>query len=735
MPPWGLYQMPRNHLYGGMTRPRVFNTKDFQGSVDEAAGAKPTFPAMDGAIGSLSAAVGAEKKKANKAAKKEKKRQSLDKNDQLERTLRDSVERAGGDVSSKKKKDKKKGRHSEGAVSDVGEVPPHTPVAPPSGQKSQKQTAEKKRPSAKKRKRESEAHADAANTQLLNEAYLANQKLPSLVLESLRGFSSPATQPQQTPATDQPSKKKTKTKRKSDIGGTGANDTKSKGKNGADVPIIDLKSTKHASVPSDWVNGSDEKSVKKQKNMQAVVAQKPSPATPSSVLPVKKTPVPFPQLSQKIFSPTDKIQRKNVGEDYMNANILVPETPPSKAPSKTYVPVPQNNTNGTAASGKVSKQKAQAVDSSPTPAGGFPLLSSAPVVPAKSQVVSKLPSIPNALTDANLRSFKEPLNEESKPRPLTKSGASTTTSVRTSSASMSIQEAFARVGKPYMRSAVENDPFTLTDAKPKKSSQHREEASLEVFKEKYHEVEKAVDWASEATYLEAHIEWDLAHGSVEPTCLHKMTGCTHKKEDLIRQSKEQNMPILSQIDTSEADFKKFCNAVSEATRAEDLLMLAIKARIPVPLGRISGRWTLYCPTYTACHYDKYGYGARTLIISSIAGFRSNSYTARLQLPPRTMSFTLMMFTAPPHASFRGTVIKTASEGYTMEVVFMGNGYLHLRLDLGLMLQGKSSDKTEGGGVMEFIGVHEKAVVWYGTTDGTDEVEEEGKKMFKKYDGE
>ena len=299
---------------------------------------------------------------------------------------------------------------------------------------------------------------------------------------------------------------------------------------------------------------------------------------------------------------------------------------------------------------------------------------------------------------------------------------------------MSIKDAFARIGKPYNRSAAENDPFSASDDKPKKSRQCREEATADVFNQKYKEVFKAVDWDSELEFLEKYLEWDAAHRSAAVACLHKMTGCTAKKEELIRQSKEKGMTILAHLDTSASDHSKLEEATGQAQRAEDLLMLATKARVPVPIGSISGSWTLYCPAYAETHYDKYGYGLRTMTISTIAGFRSHMYTARLSLPPRTMSFTVLTFEVPPHASFRATTVKTASEGYTMEMVFLGNGYLHLRLDLGLMLQGKAGGKEEGAGVMEFVAVHERATKWWMGETG-EPLDEEAKKLFRKYDGE
>lgn len=66
-------------------------------------------------------------------------------------------------------------------------------------------------------------------------------------------------------------------------------------------------------------------------------------------------------------------------------------------------------------------------------------------------------------------------------------------------------------------------------------------------------------------------------------------------------------------------------------------------------------------------------------------------------------------------------------------MFLGNGYLLLRLDLGLLLSGKPALMRGGRRVlMEFVGVHESAVVWRAEQD---ELEVVGRRLFAKYDGE
>jgi hypothetical protein len=69
-----------------------------------------------------------------------------------------------------------------------------------------------------------------------------------------------------------------------------------------------------------------------------------------------------------------------------------------------------------------------------------------------------------------------------------------------------------------------------------------------------------------------------------------------------------------------------------------------------------------------------------------------------------MAYTISLFEPPPHASFRTTTLRTVAEGYEMDIVFLGNGYVLLRVDLGLLLMGKSLGEH---GVMEFVGIKEK----------------------------
>ncbi|CAE7201753.1 hypothetical protein PTTW11_08907 [Pyrenophora teres f. teres] len=298
------------------------------------------------------------------------------------------------------------------------------------------------------------------------------------------------------------------------------------------------------------------------------------------------------------------------------------------------------------------------------------------------------------------------------------------TSSGTSSTTPSIKDMFLRIGKPY------TNPFFT---EPKKPSQHIErhpESSLAVFTAAFTTVRATVNFTDEKEYV---IEHDalVAASSGRLPCLHKVTGCTPKGEEMLRLSCEENAwPVLKMANTSEAEAKAACDAISRCQTAECLLRHTIAAYIPVPLGVIEGIWSLYCPGYSARHVDRYGFGKRTLTVFETAGASKHEgvYTARLLLLPRSISFAMGDFVGPPHASFRHVELKTVPEGYRVEIVFLGNGYAKVRLDMHLLLTGrvataagekreKSKTNSCSTGIFEFLAVHQKAVVWMETSEG------------------
>ena len=258
---------------------------------------------------------------------------------------------------------------------------------------------------------------------------------------------------------------------------------------------------------------------------------------------------------------------------------------------------------------------------------------------------------------------------------------------------------------------------------------------MEEFIERYRAVQKAVNFSDEQDYLSSAIKWRKDNNALgDLPCLGiKASGCNTKREQVLRLSREDPSDFLKVLVTTEADHAVLEDAKARSSAAESLLSMSITARVPVPIGKLEGVWELYCPQYSETHIDKYGYGQRTLTLFSMAGFNeSHAYTARLSIPPRSMLFSILSFSVPPHASFRTTTVKTSAEGYKMDLVFLGNGYLQLRVDLSLLLSGKPTETKEGKRVvMEVVGVHERAVVWEGRGD---EVGVVGRMLFAKYDG-
>jgi hypothetical protein len=684
MPPKGLYSMARHHLYGGqMARHhsyggqvaprRSFNSNDFHSEPE-----KPTQvdPAVRIAKGANQAKEGDEKRTEKKKAKKK----SLSKDvvqEPDEEVINGAKVPPVVPESKEQRKERRKRKKEEVSTKEA-------------------QTAE---PRKKKRKRESATHLETPTPSLDGTAtgsFVVGTDLVENVMASLSGREISGAQLLESPQTPEkvPKKRKKSSRKSEDV------QVEQQQK-----PVVLAKEPEVLSLEKPKVKKS------KKRKSETVQQQEDEP------LPIKtprNTPVPLPQLS----------------------HILVPETPPSKTAQREKslasrpVPISQSQ-----AVGKVSTQRSPRNDrvtillSTPTSAEDARTPKSAP--PATTHGVSK-PTVPNALTDANLSNHTKPA-KENKLKRRSKSGMSTVTSLPESASTRSIIDAFARVGKPYARSGAEVDPFVSPEILVKQRRETHEEASMNVFNDKFHEVQKAVNFSEERGYLEDYLAWGVENASNHLPCLGNVTGCTSKKEEILRLSKEENLTILSHLDTEAGDLNALKDAANRIRLADELLMLSLKARVPVPIGRLEGTWTLYCPKYAETHFDRYGYGQRTLTISSIAGFKhKNSYTARLNIPPRSMSYSLLAFSTPPHASFRTTSVRTAAEGYTVDVVFLGNGYLQLRADLKLLLKGKATEEFEGKKVhMEFIGVHEQAVKWF---EEKNELEEEAKKLFAKYDG-
>jgi hypothetical protein len=471
----------------------------------------------------------------------------------------------------------------------------------------------------------------------------------------------------------------------------------------------------HVSTPTPMQ--SVEKRLKKRRKSETNVVEQPTPNT------AKEDAQPMSTKRAK------KKARKNsnVGASTLHtptkATTAVPITPVKETP----VPLPSNVST---------KSKKEHVSTHLSPSMSVDeqepaLPSPAPQALRKVDIKSKSQT---PLTTSNLMRYTQPLNDTPDVKPRSLFLASTATSVASSVSSMDVRGDLTRANKPYSRSGAEFDPFVSPITKKSIRREFHEESDVAVFEKKYCKAQKTVNFSDETEYLDKHIEWQAenkAKGLLP--CLGQATGCNSKREQVLRLSKEDPSNLLKVLVTTDSEHNALDEAKSRCTAAEYFLMMAIAARVPVPIGRIEGVWTLYCPNYSQIHVDKYGFGQRTLSIFSMPSpHDAEAYTARLSIPPRSMLYSVLSFAVPPHASFRTITVKTSAEGYKMQLVFLGNGYLQLRVDLNLLLRGKPTETAEGKPMyMEFIGVHEHAVQW---RQKEDELEVEGRKLFAKYDG-
>ncbi|KZM23222.1 uncharacterized protein EKO05_0008331 [Ascochyta rabiei] len=682
----GLYVMPSHHVYGANFTPRPTFS-----SMDSVAG-EAELPSVDGgsvqsAKDSSTASIAREKKD-----RKKKKKQSI---------TAQGVQQVD--------------------VRTPGASTPLVKVTPATG--SSKGKKKDGAQPGKKRKRKSEQDdktLSTAHTSLGSGGFVVGENMLQDVQTFVKAAGNAFTErPAPAAAAEQPAKKrKAEASRKS-----------------SDSVDFDRMAKETQSVDK-----KAKKKLKKEKRRSARgTPARPSVAAPASVslplvlsLPPKNTPVPLPANARK----ADRI-------GHSESRLVVVETPPSQLP-KTPVklpgsPIPFKLPEALKATGR--RKSVKEVEVSPPTPVVEEAPSSAPRTLSEDQRIEVKPVGRVSLTSSHLMRYTQPLNDEARPKPVSRAAsvaASTAGSTTSGGTTPSIQELFARVGKPYSRSGAEIDPFVVPEVKKKAHRESHDEADAEAFTQRYRAAQKAVNFSDELEYLEQASSWRTANAALgPPACLGiKASGCNTKREQVLRLRRGDASNALHPPARSDAEQGALSAAKQRSAAAECFLAHAISARVPVALGRLSGVWKLFCPAYSDRHVDKYGCGARTLSIFSVAGLGNTAqaaYTARLSIPPRSMLYSILSFAAPPHASFRPTTLRTAAEGYAMDVVFLGNGYLRLRLDLGLLLCGKPTLTRLGKGVrMEFLGVHESAVVW---REERDELEVVGRKLFAKYDGE
>ncbi|KAJ4337878.1 hypothetical protein N0V95_008210, partial [Ascochyta clinopodiicola] len=619
----GLYTMPSHHVHGANPTPRpTFSSMDFVAKEAEllSIDGGPVQPVKDGSITSQTPK--------DKKNKKKKKKQSLNAQE---------VHQVNGPT--------------------PGASTPLIKVTPATG--SSKGKKKDGTQSGKKRKRKSEQEDKTARKSLGGGGFVIGANMLQDVQTFVKAAGSAFTERHDpTAAAGQPAKKrKGEASRKS-------NDTVDFDRMAEETQLID-KTAKR------------ERRKEKKKEMRRSASATPARASvtaPASVpLPVvfssppKNTPVPFPANARKV----DGIGRSE-------SRLLVVETPPSQV-LRTPVnlpdaPIPFKLPEALKVGGKKLKEKIE-------PSPPTPVLEEAPssepssAPPAlKHQKLEVKPGGRVSLTSSNLTRYTQPLNDEARPKPLSRAAsfaASTAGSTTSGGTTPSIKELFARVGKPYSRSGAEIDPFVVPEIKKKPHRETHDEAEEKEFTERYHAVQKAVNFSDELEYLHQATAWRTANDALgPPACLGiKASGCNTKREHLLHLHQANPSNALKPPSPTAAELAALSSAKQRSETASTLLTHAIHARVPIPLGRIEGVWTLFCPPYSAAHVDKYGFGQRTLSIFSVAGLTHShaaAYTARLSIPPRSMLYSIRTFSAPPHASFRPTTLKTAVERYKME---------------------------------------------------------------------
>jgi hypothetical protein len=684
------------------------------------------------------------------------------------------------EVEKPKKKGRSKSVGTEVSRTPVVSAPPATStplitVTPATGsskvksKKSEKQEQKSTDPSSKKRKRQSEG-APAAPKASVPFSFVVGRDMLEGVKSSVKSATEVFSNSQLATAAHippAPASEPVKKKAKKEKASRKTLDTVDFERIAKETRKIDKKARKRERKDRRKSTAGPAQPPSKPAAASALV---PGPAPGSSPpifsSPPRKTPVPLPPNAFSHAANSGRIGRRD-------SRLLVLETPPqlqSQPGDLADTPVPFKPA-GDAKTEESHKPKSgvrvatlsspstslSSLSPPPLPSSPLPLSAPASDAPPAPKTPHRLEVNHDgrvSLTASNLTKYTtstQRLSDDPKPRPKPRatsvpaSSAGSTTSVGTTP---SIKEWFERVAKPYSRSGAEHDPFTAaTIAAEKKKSVRTEthpEADIGAFVAAYTVSQYCVNFSDEQEYLMQHRSWRESKNSLGtlPCLGQKASGCNPKRETLLRLGRED---AALDTDTSEvrvlvgsaAQKAILSDAATRGAAAEWFLARSIAARVPVPLGNLEGNWKLFCSAYAEAHVDKYGYGQRSLSLFSVAGSipAANShakYTARLSIPPRSMMYSLDDFPVPPHASFRSTTVQTTEEKYKMEIVFLGNGYLLLRVDLSLLLSGKEMRRKGRAVVMEFVGVYEKAVVWEVEEV---EVEAEGRRLFAKYDGE
>ncbi|USP79797.1 hypothetical protein yc1106_07071 [Curvularia clavata] len=718
MPPFGLYPIPRHHLYEQSPRSerRTFNSMDF---ADE-----ESPPNKD----KVKTAGARAQRKQEKRERKEKKRQ------------------ASESLEAQKPKDLKQGEKKQ-RLPPVDSKP--TALVKGSSRKEKDEAIQSTPATAKKRKRERDAHIDTQNTAdkdvninklLIDPNFLSGLKAAMGNLGAVFNETAKSTEP----LTEPPPKKRGRPvgwRKSAVVEQTTANAANTE--EAANFTTGEVKSKARASEKDVAAFSTPKKSLQN----SVLVPEN----TPDLLYSVKKTPVPLPkQTSHKTIGSMSEPPRGKTKGLRPEPEVLVTETPPSRfcqtpatTPRQPPIPFSLARTSNPPST-QAKRTKGPTIDISPPE---LPNLIPNNVKKTEKYIIGSQGSVnplsssqADAFTSSTLMSYKQKLNDTPKPRPRRRSraGSVSASSISSgSSASISIKDMLARMPKPsYSRAGTSTSPMVLIPQKPTNKNQ---EANASAFTTAFLNSQNTIDFTLELSLLAAHDAWLLAARTCSPLpCLNKATGCSPKNEQLLR------LQLSDTLKPKASKSSRCSAAIARAQQGVSFLRHALAARVPVPIGPVEGEWKLYCPAYTGTHVDKYGFGHRSLTIHRVAAAavaaaeqQEARFTACLNIPPRSLAYMLVPFKVPPHASFRTTSLETTAEGYKIEVIFLGNGYLKLRVDVHLLLLGRkavevvvtaaATEKAGKGkqkavgvekakvnevfGIWEFLGIHERAVVW------------------------
>lgn len=731
MPPHGLYPVPRHHLYRSSGPRPTFSAKDFANLPEpgptptdvadrecerekatsseaqrdhlhsncgfrlsssardlEHSSSNTTSPAR--ACNSNNSMEGTASDKKNK-----KKARKSSAGDSIMSSLNTKVKRstleAANEIFASAKKAHKKRKHRRESISSVADARPTSKVAKIAAQYDQlltaagrsgasqpslsKETVESHKKEKKKKNRESNKRHSDFTKALANDASLDNRTLKAhpaspQELETVKAEARNADDKPEAKAAPSPVKKS------------------------------------HIPLPGEC---NPAKAASARKHDAAEPAKEPIIQVHSS--PIKKTYIPIPTRSAP-----NAIRNSKSTNHFNDPETVIPETPPSRAPkaatpiSKTPIPLPLSSSMPEPLSSPSRPPKVPTIIRKVTVPHPFRRTNvtgeEADDFSEKKIIGSRYKGYPD-LKPQVTKKITQPLTDGPKPKPRSKLERSRSRSSSISS-NASLPAMFSQMAKSLdgvNDVKVNDDPLNTSKAN----------TGAQSFDQLFGRLRGALNFSTELEYLAQFKDWHAENTSEYPMpCLHELTACNSRREEAIRHLRVDGKPskYLRKRLAEDADLTNMHRAADAIKIAENFLEHSLRAQVPVPIGNITGTWSLYAPVYSVHHHDAWADGLRKFTL--FRSLKANTYKAQLSLPPRSsVPMPICKFTVQPHASFRTIIVKMEPEGYEMDVVFLGNGYLHLRVDLNLLLKGMPTKSGDRKVWMEFVGVHEGAVEWDG----------------------